>query len=105
MLVKIRYITSNNTDALTRIFYENGEKFSEPQYSSVSLIYSQHILNLIVRGNPWWTWNCLGKSNFSYFWLVWIILRHFQPGAKNFTWWLFFFGRFSRILRPDPKNA
>ena len=40
MLVKIRYITSNNTDALTRIFYENGEKFSEPQYSSVSLIYS-----------------------------------------------------------------
>ena len=36
------------------------------------------------------TWNCLGKFISCYFWLVWIILRHFRPGAKFFTPWLFF---------------
>ena len=40
------------------------------------------------------TWNRLGKSIFLYFWLVGLILRQFQLGAKIFTGRLFFKGHF-----------
>ena len=51
------------------------------------------------------TWNRLGKSIFLYFWLLGIILRQFQPGAKIFTGRLFLraiFGEFWGIFGPNP---